>query len=177
MFTREQVVEADNSVEATARFWLWRASIAGTAAGQESLASKVIQAEPGVRGPIETGNIEKNYLVFKMTQLYGDTMPTADSADVHEALLADLHIGLEEEGVVEYRTDYTPIGRLALALDGHSKTGFPIKTTTYTHPELAYVVEQGEPITIIHGGIAAQQFVAERFGRLPGSIPILGTNV
>ena len=175
MTSLEMVLEAPNSAEATAQYWVWRASRAGGPEERAILRAKMFQRSSGARGVVNSGNAEQELLANRMERQYGGPSAEAGRAAIYLALREDLAQGLQEEPQrrdgVQYLTDYPPIGRMATVLSGISTAGLPIKTISSTHREFAFVEEQGEPLTVIHGDIAVvQQHLVEAHGSIPPEI-------
>ena len=161
MFTLEGVISAPNSAEATARYWAWRASQAGSTDADLLLRSKVLHADPRMVDGMLADNSVQRDLVERVVLAHGRPSTEAGRLAIYHALYGDLQRGLMEtpprrDGVL-YQTDYVPVGRLAVALAGVDPTGLPARTTTSTHQEFVYSAEQGRPFTVIHGDFLVAQ--------------------
>lgn len=150
-----RITGAENSAEATARYWLWRAGNAGSDEEQDLLRAKVNQTEAGVRGQVTTGDVVRDAVADRIVETHGGPAHVAARLAVFRALHADIEEGLDAEGAdafgVHYQTDYMPVGRLAGVLGDQDARGLPAKTQTYAYPDFAYATEQGEPITVFYG--------------------------
>lgn len=171
MFTLEGVLAAPDSAEATARYWAWRSSQAGTPEEESLLRSKIPSANAGQVG-VDDGYEE---MIQRIVAHHGRPSTEAGRLAIYHALHADLSLGLKEErqkrdGVL-HQTDYMPVGRMAIALAGVDPTGLPVRVTTSTQREFAYVAEHERPFTVIHGDLAVvQAHLVEAHHRVPEEI-------
>ncbi len=171
----ERIATSSNPAEATARYWMWRAGNAGSPEEQELLRAKVLQTDAGVRDPVIYKDIAGDFFADRVVNNHGGSSHTAGRLLVYRALLSGLTTGLGAEGAerfgVHYQTDYAPVGRMAEVLDGIDSTGLPPRTHSYTYPGFAYVTEQGEPITVIHGDFSvARAYIVEGLGVAPSRV-------
>jgi len=161
MFTTKGVTTARNPAEATARYWLMRAG-EGLPEEQQQFEAELHQTAAEARSTSEGVIALLNKLEARPPSQ--ETAVAAARLLVYQTLYVDCFTDLGDERAaargVSFRTDYKPIERLAEILDEHDKDVIgclPPKTETVAYPGFAYVAEQGEPITVIHGDFSVAQ--------------------
>lgn len=176
MFTVEGVAGARNPAEATARYWLARASV-GAPDDLRAFEAGLHDSEADARFP--TAGI-----LNMLNKLEHNQHPLAAQAAarllVYRTLYIDGYAELGEERAqhwgVSHRTDYQPLGQIAEILEGcdpAAVASLPSKTETVawpqaeTRPAFAYAVIEGQPITVIHGDLAVAQAHFTQVRNLP----------
>lgn len=166
MFRLQEVLEAQTPADATARYWVWRASGSNSAEARSLFRSKLLQGAPDVTG----ADAGRDTIIDSVLELQDTVPPLAGMLATYHALLSALKADLQEDDPsswgVTLQTDYDPIGRLREALKGIDSPDLPAKTITHTYPEFAYAGEQGR-LTVIHGDLdIARSHIVDRHSRV-----------